>query len=102
MIIYNVTVKIERSIHNDWVDWMRSVHIPAVMATGFFTNNKMLRLLEPPADEEGITYAIQYTCNNIEALRRYQEEESPALQAKLVERYEGKFFAFRTVLKVVD
>lgn len=102
MIIYNVTVKIERSIHGDWVDWMRNVHIPEVMATGYFTKSTMLRLLEPPADEEGITYAIQYTCNNIEALRRYQEEESPALQAKVAERYEGKFFAFRTILKVVE
>ncbi|MCC6725125.1 MAG: DUF4286 family protein [Saprospiraceae bacterium] len=102
MIIYNVTVKIDRSIHGDWVDWMRNVHIPEVMATGYFTKSTMLRLLEPPADEEGITYAIQYNCNNIEALRRYQEEESPALQAKVAERYEGKYYAFRTILKVVE
>ena len=102
MIIYNVTVKIERSIHGDWVDWMRNVHIPEVMATGFFTSNKLMRLLEPPADEEGITYAIQYACNNIEALRRYQEEEAPGLQAKHSERYDGKFFAFRTILKVME
>ncbi len=90
------------SFHGEWVDWMRNVHIPEVMATGFFTKSTMLRLLEPPADEEGITYAIQYNCNNIEALRRYQEEESPALQAKVAERYEGKYFAFRTILKVVE
>ena len=102
MIIYNVTVKIERSIHTNWVDWMRKVHIPAVMATGYFTKNLMLRLLEPPADEEGITYAIQYTCNNFEALRRYQEEEAPALQTSHSKRYDGKFFAFRTILKVVE
>lgn len=102
MIIYNVTVKIERSIHADWVDWMRKVHIPEVMATGFFTKSTMLRLLDPPADEEGITYALQYTCHSIEALRRYQDEEAPALQAKHQERYDGKFFAFRTILKVVE
>jgi Domain of unknown function (DUF4286) len=102
MVIYNVTVKIARSAHSDWVEWMRKEHIPAVMATGFFTKNLMLRLLDPPADEEGITYAIQYNCNSLEALRRYQEEEAPALQAQHSERYDGKFFAFRTILKVVE
>jgi Domain of unknown function (DUF4286) len=102
MIIYNVTVKIARNIHSEWVEWMRKEHIPAMMATGFFTKNTMLRLLDPPADEEGITYAIQYTCNNIEALRRYQEEEAPSLQAQHAARYDGQFFAFRTILKVVE
>lgn len=102
MIIYNVTVKIDRSIHADWVDWMRSVHIPEVMATGYFKKSQMLRLLDPPADEEGITYAIQYSCDNIEALRRYQNEMAPSLQAKHAERYEGKFYAFRTILRQVD
>lgn len=102
MILYNVTVKIDRSVHEAWLDWMRSEHIPDVMATGFFTKHLMVRLLDPPADEDGITYAVQYFCKNIEALRRYQSEEAPALQAKHFERFQGKFVAFRTVMKIVE
>ena len=102
MILYNVTVKIDRTVHDEWVEWMRNTHIPEVMGTGFFVKNTMLRLLDPPPDEEGITYAMQYFCKNIEALRRYREEEAPALQARLVERFQGKYVVFRTIMKVVE
>ena len=36
MIIYNVTVSVEESIKTDWLDWMKTEHIPEVMATGVF------------------------------------------------------------------
>ncbi len=45
MIIYNVTININHDVHDNWLDWMRSVHIPDVMATGMFLESKMLRLL---------------------------------------------------------
>ena len=100
MILYNVTLKLDPAIHEDWLEWMRSVHIPEVLATGFFIENKVMRLLEP-SDEDGYTYAIQYFCETIELLRQYQRECSPALQASHTERYRGKFVAFRTIMEVV-
>ena len=44
MIIYNVTVSVEESIKADWLNWMKTEHIPEVMACGVFTKaqiNKM-------------------------------------------------------------
>ena len=101
MILYNVTVKIDTDIHQEWLHWMKTVHIPDVMATGFFREHKILKLLEPGDDEDGVTYALQYFCNNIEALRRYWNEYAPGLQAEHSERYQGKFVAFRTVMEVI-
>jgi hypothetical protein len=100
MILYNVTVKIEKEIQSDWLLWMQNEHIPDVMATGFFTANKMMRMLDPP-DEDGFTYAIQYFCENMETLRRYWQESASALQAAHTERFKGKFVAFRTVMEVL-
>jgi hypothetical protein len=36
MILYNVTVKIEADAQEDWLQWMKSTHIPDVMDTGLF------------------------------------------------------------------
>jgi len=63
MILYNVTVKIDRAIDADWLQWMRERHIPEVMDTGIFTENKLYRLLDQD-ESEGITYAIQYACRS--------------------------------------
>lgn len=100
MILYNVTVKIEKDIQEDWLHWMITEHIPDVMATEFFKENKIMRLLEP-ADEEGFTYAIQYYCENMELLKQYQQKCAPQLQAKHKERYDGKYFSFRTVMELL-
>ena len=59
MIIYNVTVSlVDQSIHQDWLKWMKEIHIPNVLATGLFIENKIAKI---HAEEEGgISYSIQY------------------------------------------
>ena len=102
MIIYNVTVNIDESVHAEWLEWMLNKHIPDVMATGMFVENRVLRLLSgQQEDETGATYAIQYSCESLEKLEDYQKRFAPALQKEHTERYHGKFGAFRTLLEVV-
>lgn len=101
MILYNVTVSIDPEIHDEWVQWMKTKHLPDVMATGLFLENRMLRLLSQAPDESGPTYAFQYVCRDQETLERYQKEFAPALQEEHTERYKGKFVAFRTILEYV-
>ncbi len=100
MIVYNVTVKIDEAIHEEWRSWMQKVHIPDVMATGCFTESKMFKVLGDD-NEYGITYACQYWCKDLETLERYQEKFAPALQADHKKKYEGKYAAFRTLLQSV-
>ncbi len=101
MIIYNVTVNIDNSIHTDWLNWMKTVHIPDVMNTGFFLENRMAKVITTQEDETGHTYAIQYTCANMEDLNEYQDKHSAPLQEAHGKRYQGKFVAFRTLLELV-
>ena len=101
MIVYNVTVNVEEAIHEDWLEWMRRVHIPDVMSKGIFIENRMFKVL---ADEGtgSHTYAIQYTCESMELYETYRDLYAPALQDDVKQRYQDKFFAFRTLLEVVQ
>lgn len=101
MIIYNVTINLDDSIHSDWITWMKTVHIPQVMETGYFLDNRMAKVLTTQEDETGHTYAIQYTCHSMEDLEEYQEKCSAPLQEEHGNRYKGKFVAFRTLLEIV-
>ncbi len=100
MILYNVTVKVDLDIEPEWKAWMQEVHIPDVMKTGLFTDHKFCRLLEQD-ESDGITYAIQYFCRNMEDYFTYRDKYAPELQQKHAERYADKFVAFRTLLKVI-
>ena len=45
MIIYNVTINIEESVHDNWLNWMQHTHIPDMLATGKFSKALMTRVL---------------------------------------------------------
>ena len=100
MIIYNVTVKIDLDVHDEWLSWMKDKHIPDVLATGKFTENRICKVLEQD-ESDGITYAIQYTCPGMSEYLAYQRDDAPALQAEHTLKYENKFVAFRTLLRVL-
>lgn len=100
MILYNVTVSIDDSVHEDWLSWMRTVHIPDVMNTGLFIESRISRI---HAEEQGgLSYAITYVANSMDDMERYQMEYAPRLQQEHSARYAGKFAAFRTFLELVE
>jgi hypothetical protein len=100
MIIYNVTVNIEQSVHDEWLKWMKEVHIPDVMAKGVFTESRMLRLIGDE-DSGGSTYAIQYSCSSMDEFDRYERDFAGELRKEHLERFKDKFVAFRTLLELV-
>lgn len=99
MILYNVTVKISNAAHDDWLKWMREVHIPDVMATGLFIENKFCRIFDD--QEDGTTYAIQYYTKDMTSFEEYQNKHAKALQKEHTDRYENQYFAFRTLMEVL-
>jgi hypothetical protein len=99
MIIYNVTVNIENDVKEDWLNWMKNIHIPDVMATGYFIEYKICRVLVD--EEQGTTFSIQYTAAAMKDLEDYQRMHSHRLQKEHNERYSGKYVAFRTLLEIV-
>ena len=101
MIIYNVTINIDEEVHLIWLEWMKNVHIPEVMATGMFESSKMLRLLSTQEDETGVTFAVQYYCESLEKYHQYQNDFAPVLQAETQKHFGGKFAAFRTLLEEI-
>ena len=99
MIIYNVTVNIENDVREEWLKWMKEKHIPDVMKTGYFLENKICKVLVD--EQQGTTYSIQYTCESMKKLEEYQLDHSPRLQKEHADKYSNKFVAFRTLLEVV-
>ena len=97
MIIYNVTVKVDPLIAEEWLKWIRSEHIPEIMNTGCFTDFKIVRLLEVD-DSEGPTYAIQYSALSKEDYNRYIDFHSSELIKKSFDKWGEQFFAFKSVM----
>ncbi|TVZ56411.1 uncharacterized protein DUF4286 [Lutibacter sp. Hel_I_33_5] len=99
MYIYNVTVNIEESVHEEWLAWMQD-HISEVLNTGKFISAKLTQVLVEE-DMGGITYSIQYTANSREDLDEYYKEDAPKLRSEGMKKFADKMLTFRTELKVI-
>ncbi|WP_026998496.1 DUF4286 family protein [Eisenibacter elegans] len=102
MILYNVTISIENDIHDEFIQWMLTEHIPEVMSTQLFVEYKLLRMLQAEEEAQGLTtYAVQYYLKGLEDFVQYSQHHAPELQAKTRQKYGERVLAFRTLLEVV-
>ena len=101
MILYNVTINIHESVHDQWMQWMQEKHIADVLATGKFSSARMVKVL---VEEEmgGTTYSIQYTTDSKETLQRYYDEDAPRLREEGLQLFGNKMLAFRTELELIS
>jgi len=100
MYIYNVTLSIDKSIHEEWLAWIHQ-HIPEVLATGKFISAKLTQVLIEE-EMDGVTYSIQYTANSREDLDSYYKEDADRLRTDGLQKFADKVLAFRTELKIVN
>ncbi|MDP3312763.1 DUF4286 family protein [Lutibacter sp.] len=100
MYIYNVTINIDEKYDEEWLNWMKKTHIPAMLATGKFSKAKLVQVM---IDEEmgGTTYSVQYTTDSLETLQEYYKDDAARLQEEGLKLFKDKFVAFRTELKVI-
>jgi hypothetical protein len=99
MIIYNVTINIENDVKEEWLEWMKTVHVPEVMRTGYFIENMICKVLVD--EEQGSTYSVQYTCNSLSDYGQYKKFQASHFQKQLADKYGNKLVAFRTLLEIV-
>ncbi len=101
MILYNITTKVHNTIDAAWLQWQRDEHIPEVMASGFFSDYKLLHLLEHD-DEEGKTYAVQYTALSADAYRQYISLCAMQLRKKTLNKWKDAAISFHSALEVIQ
>ena len=101
MILYNVTINIHESVHNQWMKWMQEKHINDMLATGKFSSARMVKVL---VEEEmgGTTYSVQFVTDSKETLQRYYDEDAPKLRAESASLFGDKMLAFRTELELIS
>jgi len=101
MILYNITINIHESVHDQWMKWMQEKHIKDMLATGKFSAARMVKVL---IEEEmgGTTYSVQFTTDSKETLQRYYDDDAPKLRAESASLFGDKMLAFRTELELIS
>lgn len=100
MLLYNVTVGIDKEVELEWLEWMKSTHIPEVLSTGMFVGSKIYKVLHDQ-DEGTISYSVQYFARSIDQVQEYLEVFAPKLVEEHRVRFLNRHVAFQTLLEEV-
>jgi len=98
MILYNITINISYQAEKDWLYYMKTVHIPEILATGIPLECKLLRLLTE-IENEGSTYTSQFLFRTMEDFLAYQTDYQARFQERHHELFNGQYVSFRTLLE---
>lgn len=101
MFIYNVTTKVNRSIHAAWLKCMKYEYMPAMLGTGCFSSHRLLKLHEQD-EAEGPTYIVQYFAESKALYNRYIELYADEFRKEYAEKWGNNLVDFRTLLEVVE
>lgn len=102
MLLYNVTIAIDKIVEAEWLIWMRDNHIPAVLATGYFTTDyKMYKVLHDQG-EDTTSYSVQFFAATIEDILAYLDKAAPAIMEALRVAFKNRHVVFQTLLEEVQ
>ncbi len=101
MLLYNITIGIDKEVESEWLRWIKTEHIPEVMRTKLFSEFKMYKVLQDD-DESNTSYSIQYLAPSLNEVNLYFERFAPLILEKLRLRFKDKHVAFMTLLEEVS
>ena len=101
MLIYNVTTYVEPEIEKEWLLWMKQKHLSKMLATQKFSVAKIFKVITDQ-DHGGISYAVQYHCENKNTLDEYLKNDAKDLQKKENEKFGKSILFFRTELQLIE
>ena len=99
-IVFNITVKVEKSIAQLWLQWITVEIAPAIIGTNCFTKFTVLNLLELE-DAESSTYALQFFSDRLEDYQRYMQNFSNDFTEKSFLKWGERTVSFSTVMQIV-
>ena len=101
MIIYNITCKVDWSVHTAWLAWVREEYLPAMLSCGSFYQGQLVKLLETD-ETDGATYALQFFAYDLENYQEFISGTGTALQRRQLDRWKAAVVSFGTVMQLVE
>ncbi|MGV3525917.1 MAG: DUF4286 family protein [Candidatus Sericytochromatia bacterium] len=101
MIIYSVTVSIERPQAEEWLMWMEQDYLPEALASGYIQSYLLNQLMEPIYEPNTLTYNLQYEMQGFSELDAFRRRVEPTLEGYHRDRFGEQSLAVRSVLKTL-
>lgn len=98
MLLYNVTVGIDKDLEAEWLTWMKSYLLPEAMKSNAFSSYRLYKVLTHE-DEGTVSYSIQYFSDDIQKIVHYLNNQGKALGEEHRAKFKDRHVVFNTLLE---
>lgn len=99
MYLYNITYRVENTIHDSWREWLLEKNIPDIMALGLFSSFKFCSLLgEENVDAQ--TFALQFHCEHFETFLKYRDGQMASFFENQISLFGEDVLTFSSLLEI--
>ena len=100
MFIYNITMQVEASVHQDWYNWVNTSFIPEMLSTKKFTKAVLSEVLQDE-NQDSFTYSVQFFVPTETHLEAYKQAYASEIEAK-ISLFKTRVVSFSSTLKIID
>lgn len=101
MIIYNITCKVDWTVHAQWVPWIKEAYIPEMLYGGLFYHGQLVKLIDTD-ETDGPTYALQFYARSLENYRLFTADAGTAPLRRFHNKWTQSVVTFGTVMQLVE
>jgi hypothetical protein len=98
MLLYNITIGIDKEIESEWLNWMKSYYLPAAMNSKAFLHFRLYKVLTHD-DEGSVSYSVQYFSDDIQKIVGYLNNEGKVLNEEHRAKFKDRHVVFNTLLE---
>ena len=100
MFYYNITYTIEKSLQNQWKNWISNEFLPQIIKKGKFDKAKLIWVKTD--DTEYNTYSLQLETSDLEVIKTFRKFDEGKFLNLLYEQFADYVLTFSTELHLVE
>lgn len=100
MLIFNTTLHLDDSVHDECLEYIKKTYIPRSLEHNLLEQPSLSRI-ESRYEESGLSYALQFKAKDMDMLNKWAEVIGDTLQEELTARYGNKVTGFVTLLEEI-
>lgn len=100
MLIFNTTLHLDDSIHDDCLRYLKEIYIPQAIKSGVLEAPFLARI-ESQHEESGVSYALQFKTKDIDTLDQWASTAGEELKGDMYKRFGTKVAGFVTLLEEI-
>lgn len=100
MLIFNTTLHIDDSIHDECLNFLSKEYIPKALASGLVEQPSLAKI-DRQHEESGTSYALQFKATDLDTLDNWAVQIGEVLQKEMNNKFGSKVAGFVTLLEEI-